>query len=119
MMKFLAIFMFLIVTSLSFVPCCTPIAKDDSNNTSEITKDCCEKETCKDSKASSKPSKDKSNCNSCSPFFSCGSCSGFTAKIDFLKIADFAFPVSISYNSFELQIHSDFLETKWKPPKIS
>ncbi len=119
-MKFLAIFMFSIVIGLSVVPCCTPIANNNSNNLTKMDRHCCEEETCEDTEeTTNENNNEEDGCNSCSPFFSCGSCAGFTAQIDFIKLNHFSFTNSIAYNNFNLQIHSDFFETKWQPPKIS
>lgn len=114
-MKLLAICMMTLVIGLSLVPCCTPIASIVEQNFTSGSDDCCQHEADESKDAQKK----ESGCDTCSPFFSCGSCTGFTFQPSFSPLSPLNLPTKVSYSSFELQLHSEYFETKWQPPKIS
>ncbi len=113
----LAIFMMSLVFTLSMVPCCAPAAGAIETVSSENSTDCCENESC--SSEEDNTGKEDKNCDTCSPFFTCGSCSGFTFMPALSPLSHLVPPTKTTYSSFELQIHSEYFETKWQPPKIS
>jgi len=105
--------MLVLVLSLSLYPCCVP---DISKNTlcSSISDDCCASES-PSSTDSDAPHSENSNC---SPFFACGSCTGFsyiTFDIVFSHLDNF-----ISHHNY-YQVSNALLvfNEKWQPPKIA
>lgn len=115
-MKYLAIFMVFFVIGLSLVPCCAPIA---NTNLVDSMANCCEDEACSKSREAPESTNNENECSACSPFFTCGACAGFNAQINIIQLTHFIGRNDITYSNFLLQIHSDYFETKWQPPKIS
>lgn len=116
-MRLLAIIMIFLVSGMSAVPCCPPVVRAmDHTAQNDPADDCCSKED-KDHGSTASDNESK-GCTSCSPFFSCGSCSGFTMQSDSQVIAINS-PFTIVYSSFKMQVVSEYSEAKWQPPKIS
>ena len=90
---------------LATVPCCS-----DDNCNDEIKTEYADNH--------SQDHKD-SDCNTCSPFYSCGTCSGFVfskSGVDFVKvyfIKDKLIPI------YKSQFSDYFFAKIWHPPKIS
>ncbi|OGS69151.1 MAG: hypothetical protein A3F91_05305 [Flavobacteria bacterium RIFCSPLOWO2_12_FULL_35_11] len=60
-----------------------------------------------------------SDCNACSPFFTCGTCSGFVftrVVVDFKEIPFIKAKFLAFYKS---QFANNFFAKIWQPPKIS
>ncbi|MEM1136074.1 MAG: hypothetical protein AAGI07_09555 [Bacteroidota bacterium] len=95
----------LYVFSLSTLPCCSD---DDCND--EI----------KTEHADNHSQDNKDNdYNTCSPFFTCGTCSGFVcarAEFDFKEVAFVKDKLVTVYKPHFL---SDFFAKIWQPPRIS
>lgn len=107
MKKFATIVSF-IVLFLSTVPC-SAYAKHSE---------------CGIEKSCDKDSKDCGNdCNGkCSPFYSCGTCVGFTINLTsayFSKNLDFTTDEIVQPTSYDKFINSSFICKIWEPPKIS
>jgi hypothetical protein len=85
---------------------------------------CCSDDNCNDeikTQQTSNHSQDQKDncCNACSPFFACGSCSGFmfsNTEFSFLKIEVVQDKLGYVYDSNFIQ---DFVGKVWQPPKIS
>lgn len=61
----------------------------------------------------------ENDCSGCSPFLSCGSCSGFTLKSE-EKIPSFEFISEKAGNSFDfysVSTGSEFFNRVWQPPQ--
>ena len=100
-MKFLALTMAIIVTLLAIAPCC--LADD-----------------CLDERIKTEESKKNATDNgSCSPFFSCTSCPGFTTSAGtFLTVPILYHQDIIFFNKDQLFL-PDFPYSVWQPPKLS
>lgn len=116
-MKVLQIFLAALVLGLSLIPCCEVqmVKKDASlqiSNTSSCNETCC-------GSVDNNPLEDKQDdCDACSPFFTCGHCSGCTTSetLVFLhttRVDQFYFAL---YSSV---FPNEFLINKWHPPKIA
>lgn len=111
--------MVMMVVGLSLVPCCSRIATVFENKTLN-TSACCTTESCdQEKKAVDQNDNEKGSCNSCSPFFACGSCTGFIFQSVISPYMVFSFPFEISYSTFNTQFDSEYFDNKWQPPKIS
>ena len=104
-MKIFCFILSLYVFSLSTVPCCSDDNCNDkiktayTNNHSQDHQD--------------------NDCKNCSPFFTCGTCSGFVfteLEIYFKENLPLKDNFVIVYKS---QIIDDFFAKIWQPPKIS
>ncbi|WP_036151149.1 DUF6660 family protein [Maribacter forsetii] len=103
-MKILCSILSLYVFLLSTVPCCW----DDNCNDEEKTE------------LTENHSKDQQDdgCNTCSPFFSCGTCSGFVFinySINFKKVHITKTKLVSVYKS---KFASNFFAKIWQPPKL-
>ncbi|MCP9200825.1 hypothetical protein MKO06_12970 [Gramella sp. GC03-9] len=103
-MKFLVLFITFLVLSLSILPCC--FLEDISNNS-----------LCIDSPTNNED--DHTSEEPCSPFFNCGSCSGFALQED-LEIGfvtdEFSAQVFISCQDL---FKSAYQNPDFKPPRRS
>ena len=116
-MRFLAIIMIFMVSGMSAVPCCPPVVKAmDHTAQNDPADDCCSKDDKHHDSGTSET--ENTGCSSCSPFFSFGSCSGFTVQ-SWNPELPINSPFTIAYCSFKLQVVSEYSEAKWQPPKIS
>lgn len=112
-MKYLVFFILSVVLNASLIPCCTISTQADVSET--ISKDRC----CSADADHGNESDEDTGCDACSPFFTCGNCSGFTMAqpIVFNNIA------TATKDNFQLNLKKDFLSEyyciKWQPPKIS
>ena len=107
-MKVILILLSFVVLLLSTVPCAAfgkGSSFDTHKNCQENSKDCGD------------------DCDGkCSPFYSCGSCLGFTIQIHFsspeFKLAIIAYdaPKTTTYKAFA---YSSFICKIWQPPKIN
>lgn len=118
-MRILSCLLLLIVVGLSMIPCCAPIAKSNLSQIAKLATQCCEDKKCHNTEVPSESNENESNCTTCSPFFSCGSCSGFTSPTEILTLTHLKIEMNNVYTIFKLEIDSDFFEIKWQPPKIS
>lgn len=89
-----------------------------------VTAPCCSDDNCNDeiktkyTENHSQEHKD-SDCNACSPFFTCGTCSGFVftwVGVDFKEVP---FIKDKSVAVYKSQFANDFFAKIWQPPKIS
>ena len=95
-MKFFALLLSLYVLFLTVTPCCAGDACSETSATEQTT----------------------DGCDCCSPFFACGTCSGFTfaAVIVSLKIPEH--PVRAAFGE-KAQFLDDGIATSfWQPPKF-
>jgi hypothetical protein len=98
--KYLSIILALYVLLLSIKPCL-----GDDNDTSVKTEQ------------SSHQDKD---CNDvCSPFFICGTCSGFTLNISLVNFSATPFFIESNYPDYKQSSLSEVFISIWQPPKIS
>jgi hypothetical protein len=101
-LKFIAFILALFVLSCSSIPCC---AMDTYN--SGIAKE-------------KHPQEKDNDCNgNCSPFFACGTCSGFSADVQEFRIKPVLAMERASYSDFYICSHSEYFPYYWQPPKIS
>lgn len=90
------------VIMLSAVPCC---AGDNCNNDFKTEQSDKHKET--------------TDCNACSPFFSCGSCTGFTFQLSRYSLTPVVLLSQGNFPVFEQHFYSQFCLNIWQPPKLS
>lgn len=107
-MKILITFLSLVVLFLSTVPCSAYSKHSECN----VEKNC------------KNDSHDCGNdCNGkCSPFYSCGSCIGFTIAQTTLLISqklEFTTNVILQPISYDKFVDSSFIYRIWQPPKIT
>ncbi|MEO6149825.1 MAG: DUF6660 family protein [Mucilaginibacter sp.] len=102
-MKFLCIILSLYVVLLSVRPCCTD--------------DVCAKITSIAKKQTGKLA-DNNDCGTCSPFYRCGNCTGFTALA--YATPDIAVPGSIHlpYTAYRQPFIKDVSQAIWQPPRL-
>jgi hypothetical protein len=105
-MKLLCLVLSMYVMLLSANPCCAD-------------NDCQAKPATKKEAAGKSPIKEK-ECPSCSPFFTCGSCVGFTVAgiVTFNLAPQTATPV-IKYYGYQQPALEEITLAIWQPPKIS
>ncbi len=60
-----------------------------------------------------------SDCNTCSPFFSCGTCTGFVFTWSWVDFQGVAFVEDKLVPVYKSQFATDFFAKIWQPPKIS
>lgn len=106
-MKIFCFILSLFVLSLSTVPCCSVDNCNDEIKTAYAYNH-------------SQDHKD-SDCNTCSPFFTCGTCAGSVITgtrlgVDINKVPFIKEKFIIVYKS---QIVNNFIAKIWQPPKIS
>ncbi len=115
-MKFFCYCLALIVTGLSINPCCEPsIAIEQAKvcHSEKVTKDRC----CSDNQDENSESEDN-NCNFCSPFFTCGTCSGFTNISQTISLQLFKVSLKQVHQDYEEKTLTDYFNKMWQPPKI-
>ena len=104
-MKILSFILSLYVLFLAAVPCCTDDNCNDEIKTVNVDNH-------------SQDHKD-SDGNTCSPFFTCGTCSGLVfirTEVEFKKVPFIKGKLIAVYKS---QFADDFFAKIWQPPKIS
>lgn len=104
-MKILCFILSLYILFLATVPCCSDDNCNDEIKTEQTSNH-------------SQDHKD-SDCNTCSPFFTCGTCSGFVftrSGVDFKEVPFIKGKFIAVYKS---QFADDFFAKIWQPPKIS
>ncbi len=111
MMRILSAFIMLLVLGLSLVPCCAPVVSKALSM--EISPDGCCGDAC------DAGNEQETETEACSPFFACGSCSGFTLHLSHPVLADMRFPFTASYAPYDVSLNSEYFNKKWQPPKIS
>ena len=102
-MKILATFLGIFCLLVSAYPCCIG---DDCESASEI-------------KISENQDQQNDDCALCSPFISCGSCTGFIPNTDEIVTVPDLHPIPFS-NLFGLtfkSVEADYAERVWQPPK--
>ena len=60
-----------------------------------------------------------SDCTTCSPFFTCGSCSGFVFTREWIDFKEVSFIKGKLCAVYKTQFADDFFVKIWQPPKIS
>ncbi len=100
-----------LVVSLSLVPCCVPTLKSVASTVLSPSETCCDSH-------SDEHDDDKQSCESCSPFFTCGTCGGFISHYTSVNFKSPITWVQKTYSPFKIQFYSDFFIKKWQPPKI-
>ncbi|MBA4410873.1 MAG: hypothetical protein C0397_15795 [Odoribacter sp.] len=105
-MKIICFILSLYVLSLSLAPCCS----DDDN--------CCDEIKTEHTDNHSQDHND-SDCNTCSPFFTCGTCSGFVFTRSGFNFREVPFSKSKFVAVYKSQFANDFFVKIWQPPKIS
>ena len=113
-MKFLLSCLILIVLGASTAPCCPPLLAERDYDHNEVSFCDVEADHCCDKK-----DENEKGCKSCSPFFTCGNCSGFIVS-KFTTSLDHIFlePVSILPEQ-KIVFPEDYFSAKWQPPKIA
>jgi hypothetical protein len=93
-------FMVMLVLGLSMAPCCTPVIGNGSDQNKQVNagSDCCKSDCGKENQNADDPLPSENTCGTCSPFYTCGSCTGYTFQ-------------DIEY--------SEYFNLKWQPPKLS
>lgn len=115
-MKVLHLFLATLVLGLSLIPCCDAQLNVNAVSSQLLsTKDCSDK-CCGSNTQKSSESQDES-CDICSPFFSCGHCSGCTTS-DLSLLLDWNSFLNKDFAQLELVFPNEFLINKWHPPKI-
>jgi hypothetical protein len=96
----------LYVALLSVKPCCT-----DSD---------CQIKLPVDKTMSGKLPIKQNDCSGCSPFFTCGSCTGFILNRPVLFEIPIVFESPLKHNAFYRQSHIQQITLSiWQPPKLS
>jgi hypothetical protein len=102
--KFLCILFSVYVLLLSVRPCCAD--------------DCIAKPIAKKETASKKQQKEK-DCEGCSPFFSCGTCAGFTLAKPVMITERIATEISVEHNSaYKQPALRPVMLSIWQPPQL-
>jgi len=105
--KFIALFLAIIVVTLTITPCCAmevaeshahEIVQKEKNEASERSNDCCK---------------------DCSPFYVCGICIGFTFAAQ--QAIKFNLPIkTVKHNTAYIPIELNQIPLAiWQPPKLS
>ncbi|NQW42281.1 MAG: hypothetical protein HQ463_02465 [Bacteroidetes bacterium] len=120
-MNLISIFLTFIVLGLSIKPCCSSISINELKNATSSSVSCCEDKTCSDdSNNKNDKSENKSNgCDFCSPFFTCGSCCGFTFHDNIIKFNNLILKQKRTYSYYNVQFNSEYIGKMWQPPKLS
>lgn len=100
---------------LSINPCCE--ASVTIKQLTLASEDKCEDHCCTDEKKENSENKN-SNCDFCSPFFSCGSCAGFTDNAQVINIQVFSVSFKENYQDYQESFLTDYISNMWQPPKI-
>jgi len=105
--KAIALFLFIVVLSLTVMPCCA--VKETVRHTAEaanLQKHDCNEEQPDDC------------CKDCSPFYVCGTCVGFVFFMQQTII--FALPViPLKHSAFYIPVKLNHIPTAiWQPPKL-
>ncbi|MGZ9675397.1 DUF6660 family protein [Flavobacterium sp. GNP001] len=93
------------VAVLSTIPCCTDDNCNDEIKTEQI-----------DNNSEDHQEKE---CNSCSPFFTCGDCSGFVRTNINFDLAEAIFIINKLVSNYKSQFINSFIVRIWQPPKLS
>lgn len=103
--KFIALFLSIIVVSLTAMPCCT--LEERQSHAHEIT----QKHECSE--------QDDDCCKDCSPFYVCGTCIGFTFTTQ--QVVSFAIPLKpVQHNTIYIPVELQAIPVSiWQPPKLS
>lgn len=105
-MKIFCFILSIYVLVLSTVPCCSDDNCIDETKTEQTDKH----------------SQDEhQGCGTCSPFFTCGTCVGFTFTNTSLTFepSKIFFKSALLIPSYENHFANDFISKIWQPPKIS
>ncbi|MES2003777.1 MAG: DUF6660 family protein [Bacteroidota bacterium] len=102
-MKFLTLVLSLYILLLATVPCC---AANNCREKSELS-------------TADTGGSQKENCNNCSPFALCGSCSGFAQQMVLLQVETPQQPVSVDYHDFVFLYFPPSFSSFWQPPRLS
>lgn len=112
-MKVILVFMVLLALGMSLIPCCAPEMGDNKNI--EVTSSCCS--SCETNQGSDNSSNDNA-CKSCSPFFTCGSCTGFTILMLSYSLQQFDRINSENSIAYQLHFDSEYNNSLFQPPRI-
>jgi hypothetical protein len=102
-MKLLCLILSFYVAFLSTTPCCT----DDKCN-DDI-----------DTEQTNHHSEESKDCNSCSPFFTCGACSGFVFSNAGFYFGEVTFVLKEFVSVYNTQFLDEFVTKIWQPPKLN
>lgn len=106
-MKVIALFLSIIVITLTVTPCCAfeneeacALEKKEAGNQKQHQTDDC--------------------CKDCSPFYTCGTCIGFVVanKLVITVVKPEVSPIAYSNSYFSQEING-FYTSVWQPPKLS
>jgi len=105
--KFLLLFLCLIVFTLTIVPCC---ALEESDNSLQKT-------SAKTEQQHKCTAKDDDCCKDCSPFYVCGTCAGFTIN-NYLAPVFTVYFRSVQHESAYLTVELPQISSViWQPPQ--
>lgn len=117
-MRMIAIIIALLTISQSVDPCCVPKAIGDEAMAllSDGSHDCCpdENQDEKDCDENLPPSSE----SQCSPFYTCGSCGGFTYASFEMNFQTSHISIDLYSEYLNKPFESDYLDSKWQPPKF-
>ncbi len=120
-MKLFSIFIALIVLGLSIKPCCSSISINYLDSKVSNSVSCCEDKACTDNNTkneNSEPENKNNGCDFCSPFFTCGGCSGFTFQDNIILLNSLFLKQPKLYSYYNVQFNSVYFGKMWQPPKI-
>jgi hypothetical protein len=114
-MKFLSIFLAVLTLSLSSSPCCVP---DLSIHELEAVSSVEESSCCATHDEESEGEESEAGCNNCSPFYTCGMCSGCTLS-NFETFSILSAYFENQYSSLNAsKFDSEYQQALWQPPKF-
>lgn len=105
--------MILLALGMSLIPCCAP--EMGVSKSVEVATSCCS--SCETPKDSDKDAKENA-CNSCSPFFTCGSCTGFTIQMLSYSLQEFDRVNSENSIAYQLHFDSEYNNSLFQPPRV-
>jgi len=81
---------------------------------------CCSFDNCAEEKTAqqSEHKKDAGDCGSCSPFFTCAGCSGFTVSVSEINSDLVSFASDSQYANYVVSSMPEVDYDFWQPPKI-
>lgn len=101
-----------LVTVLSLQPCCAPELMSAKGEPRVQADACCGDSDCGSSE------QEGEDCGSCSPFFTCGNCSGFTCMTALFRMPLPPVAEPMHFRSVSTGFYDEVVIKKWQPPKI-
>lgn len=102
-MKILSFIFFAYILYLSTVPCCTiDTCTDEINQVQELD-----------------PNNQKDNCNNCSPFFTCGNCSGVVQVTEPIQLSVLDIPKQVHHDGLIFLIPISYTALHLQPPRVA